>query len=155
MRCARPQGPPKRWPCTTRCGSRRCHDRKLGVFRVNVPLDAESYEIGRARAFAPGWLENESILLHMDYKYLLEILRGATRRVLRRHARGLVPFLDPDYGRSPGKLILHCQQRASRSIAARRGFVARLSGATAEFLSIWPLMMAGPRPFSMRDGESA
>ena len=34
-----------------------------------------------------------------------------------------------------------------------RGFVARLTGATAEFLSLWSLMTAGPRPFFMKDGE--
>ena len=34
-----------------------------------------------------------------------------------------------------------------------RGFVARLTGATAEFLSMWSLMMAGPQPFSVNDGE--
>ena len=34
-----------------------------------------------------------------------------------------------------------------------RGFVARLTGATAEFLSIWSLMTAGPRPFFMKDNE--
>jgi hypothetical protein len=32
-----------------------------------------------------------------------------------------------------------------------RGFVARLTGAAAEFLSMWCLMMAGPRPFFMRE----
>jgi len=33
------------------------------------------------------------------------------------------------------------------------GFVARLSGATAEFLSIWNVMMAGERPFFVQDGK--
>ena len=63
------------------------YDRKLGMYKTNAPLHSCSYEIGRARAFTPGWLENESIFLHMAYKYLLEILRrGALRRVLCRHA---------------------------------------------------------------------
>ena len=34
-----------------------------------------------------------------------------------------------------------------------RGFVARLSGVTAEFLSMWATMMAGRQPFFMRDGQ--
>ncbi len=33
------------------------------------------------------------------------------------------------------------------------GFVARLSGSSAEFLSIWQIMLMGPRPFFMRDGQ--
>jgi hypothetical protein len=27
-------------------------------------------------AFTPGWLENQSIWMHMSYKYYLELLRG-------------------------------------------------------------------------------
>ena len=33
-------------------------------------------KLGRSRVFAPGWLENESIFLHMHYKFLLETLRS-------------------------------------------------------------------------------
>ena len=29
------------------------YDRKLGMYRVNVPLDNESFEIGRSRVFSP------------------------------------------------------------------------------------------------------
>ena len=50
------------------------YDQKLGMYRVNAPLDEESFEIGRSRIFSPGWLENESIFLHMHYKFLLETL---------------------------------------------------------------------------------
>ncbi|MFN2225738.1 MAG: cellobiose phosphorylase, partial [Anaerolineae bacterium] len=42
------------------------YDRKLGMYKVNASLDGQSHEIGRARAFTPGWLENESIWLHME-----------------------------------------------------------------------------------------
>ncbi|MBN1269334.1 MAG: hypothetical protein JXB04_07095, partial [Kiritimatiellae bacterium] len=51
-------------------------DRTLRMYKVNAPLNRESQSIGRARTFPPGWLENESIWLHMHYKYLLEILRS-------------------------------------------------------------------------------
>ena len=43
------------------------YDQKLGMYKVNAPLNALSYDIGRARAFTPGWLENESIWLHMAF----------------------------------------------------------------------------------------
>ena len=55
-----------------------------------------SHEIGRLRAFTPGWLENESVFLHMAYKYLLEVLRaGLHDEFFADMRRGLVPFLDP------------------------------------------------------------
>ena len=34
---------------------------------------------------------------------------------------------------------------------AGRGFLARLSGSTAEFLSMWKLMFMGPNPFVVND----
>jgi hypothetical protein len=34
-----------------------------------------------------------------------------------------------------------------------KGFVARLSGATAEFISMWRCLMAGEQPFFMQGGQ--
>ncbi len=113
-------------------------------------------DIGRARAFTPGWLENESIWLHMEYKYLLEILRaGLFEQFCEEFKSILIPFLDPKiYGRSPLEnssfLVSSVHPDASLHGA---GFVARLSGATAEFLSIWRIMMAGVEPFTVIDGR--
>jgi hypothetical protein len=50
-------------------------DKKLKMYKVTAPLSSMPEEIGRCRVFTPGWLENESIWLHMEYKYLLEILK--------------------------------------------------------------------------------
>jgi hypothetical protein len=36
------------------------------MYKVNAPVEGESHEIGRCRALTPGWLENESICLHME-----------------------------------------------------------------------------------------
>ena len=79
------------------------YDRKLRMYKTNGPLDACSHEIGRLRAFTPGWLENESVFLHMAYKYLLEVLRAGLHEEFFAEMRGgLVPFVDPAvYGRSP------------------------------------------------------
>ncbi len=33
-------------------------DGKLEMYRLNASLEALPHEIGRARAFTPGWLEN-------------------------------------------------------------------------------------------------
>ncbi len=46
------------------------------MYKVNASLTDQPHDIGRARAFTPGWLENESIWLHMEYKYLLEVLKA-------------------------------------------------------------------------------
>jgi hypothetical protein len=126
------------------------------MYKVNAPLADQSHEIGRARAFTPGWLENESIWLHMQYKYLLEVLRARLYpEFLADFRRCLIPFHDPEvYGRSPLEnssfIVSSAHPDASLHGA---GFVARLSGATAEFLSIWQEMMTGPQPFFVRDGQ--
>ena len=131
------------------------YDNQLGMYRVNVPLDAESFEIGRSRIFSPGWLENESIFLHMHYKFLLETLRsGLANEFFDDLRRGLVAFQDPAvYGRSP--------LENSSFIASSRfpdpkvhgvGFVARLSGATAEWISMVLHMGLGAAPFQRVDG---
>ena len=122
------------------------YDRKLGMYKVNASLEDQSHEIGRARAFTPGWLENESIWLHMEYKYLLEVLRaGLYEEFYEDFKRALICFQDPEvYGRSPleNSSFLVSSAHPDESLHGA-GFVARLSGATAEFLSIWTTMMAG------------
>jgi hypothetical protein len=130
-------------------------DRKLKMVKVNASLEGESHEIGRARAFTPGWLENESIWLHMAYKYLLEMLRAGLYDEFFADLRSmLVPFLDPQtYGRSPLENSSFIVSSAHPDTSLHgAGFVARLSGATAEFLHMWTVMMAGERPFFLRDG---
>ncbi len=130
-------------------------DQKLGMYRVNVPLDRESFEIGRSRVFAPGWLENESIFLHMHYKFLLETLRsGLATEFFEDLKRGLVAFHDPKvYGRSPlenSSFIASSRFPDARVHGA--GFVARLSGATAEWISMVLHMGLGAEPFRLVDG---
>ena len=131
------------------------YDAKLGMYRVNVPLDAESAEIGRIRVFAPGWLENESIFLHMHYKYLLETLRsGLSAAYFDDLKRGLVAFHDPKvYGRSPlENSSFIASSRFSDASTHGCGFVARLSGATAEWISMLLHMGLGAAPFRVEAG---
>jgi hypothetical protein len=126
------------------------------MYKVNAPLADQSHEIGRARAFTPGWLENESIWLHMEYKYLLEVLRaGLYDEFCQDFKRTLICFQDPEvYGRSPleNSSFLVSSAHPDESLHGA-GFVARLSGATAEFLSIWSTMMIGRQPFFLQNGE--
>jgi hypothetical protein len=131
-------------------------DHQLGMFKVNASLAAESPEIGRARAFTPGWLENESIWLHMEAKYLLELLRaGLFAEFFAAMRQALPPFLAAEtYGRSPLENSSFIVSSAHPDPTLHgRGFVARLSGVTAEFLSMWTTMMAGRQPFFMQDGQ--
>lgn len=132
------------------------YDEKLSMYKVNASLKDASFEIGRAKAFTPGWLENESIWLHMEYKYLLEILKcGMYDEFIEDFHKAAVPFLDPEvYGRSiyeNSSFIASSKNPNTRFHG--KGFVARLSGSTVEFIHMWSLMMFGLHPFSVKEGE--
>lgn len=127
-------------------------DKKLKMYKVNADLSGESEEIGRARIFPRGWLENESIWLHMEYKFLLELLRRELYEEFYADFRSVfVPFLKPDqYGRSILENSSFLVSSAHEDKACHgRGFVARLSGSTAEAVHIWLLMNIGARPFAL------
>ncbi|CCJ34020.1 hypothetical protein [Caloramator australicus] len=131
-------------------------DKKLKMYKVNASLNKETIEIGRARAFTPGWLENESIWLHMEYKYMLELLKsGLYKEYYDDFKNVLIPFMDASvYGRSPleNSSFIASSANVDESIHGT-GFVARLSGATAEFLSMWRLMFVGKKPFKIINGK--
>jgi len=125
-------------------------DNKLNMYKVCAPLTGMPEEIGRSCVFTPGWLENESIWLHMEYKYMLEMLKsGLYEEFYRDFKKVFVPFLKPHiYGRS----ILENSSFIVSSVFPDtklhgNGFVARLSGSTAEFINIWLIMCAGLKPF--------
>ena len=133
------------------------YDTELQMYKVSASLAKMSTEIGRMVAFPPGWLENESIWLHMSYKYYLELLRaGLYDQFFEEIKTGLVAFMDPKImGRSP----LECSSFIASSAHPDKtihgqGYLARLSGSTAEFLSMWNEMMYGSEPFYVdEDGD--
>ncbi len=133
-------------------------DKKLKMYKVTAPLKSMPEEIGRCRVFTPGWLENESVWLHMEYKYILELLKGGlTEEFYAEFKNVLVCFQDPKrYGRNilENSSFLVSSAFPDKNLHGN-GFVARLSGSTAEFLHIWLLMNAGLNPFSMdnKSGE--
>lgn len=131
-------------------------DSKLGMYRVNEPLGDNALDLGRIGVFNYGWLENGSIFLHMHYKFVLEMVRAGLVDEFYAHIESLlVPFHDPgEYKRSP---IENSSFLVSSgfTIDARqhgRGCVARLSGATVEFLHLWTHLFLGPTPFVFADG---
>lgn len=135
------------------------YDKELAMYTLSESLAAMSPEIGRMKAFSPGWLENQSVWLHMSYKFYLELLRGELyEEFYAEILTGLVPFMDPKvYGRSPLEAASFIVSSAFPDPKLHgASFLARLSGSTAEFLSMWALMFAGPKPFSLNsNGELA
>lgn len=132
------------------------YDRKLHMYKVNESLSEVSYEAGRAKAFTPGWLENESIWLHMEYKYLLELLKnGLFDQFAEAFHDAAVPFQDPKvYGRSPLENSSFIASSANPDPNVHgRGFVSRLSGSTAELIHMWQLMFFGSHPFYLEEEE--
>ena len=131
-------------------------DTKLKMYKLNASLDNQPMDIGRARAFTSGWLENGSIWMHMAYKYLLALLKaGLYGEFFEEFKNGLIAFQDPKiYGRSilENSSFIASSAHPDTSIHGQ-GFVARLSGSTAEFISILHHMLIGEKPFYLHEGQ--
>lgn len=131
-------------------------DRELEMYRCCTWLRDEPLEIGRIKSYARGWIENESIYTHMEFKWLLELLRSGIYHAFFRDIRqALPPFMDPAvYGRS----ILENSSFIASSVypdlrSHGRAFQPRLSGVTCEMLNIWTIMCAGPQPFFLDENH--
>lgn len=128
-------------------------DTILDMYFLSASLKGQTYDMGRQIAFAPGWLENQSIWMHMSYKYYLQLIRGKLYDEFFSEMRGggILPFMDPDvYGRS----LMECSSFIASSAfpdpsIVGEGFLPRLSGSTAEFMDMWKLMFIGPQLFSL------
>ena len=90
----------------------------------------------------------------MTYKYLLGLLKGGLYDAFFEEIKtNLVCFMDPNvYGRSilENSSFIASSLNPNPSVRGH-GFVARLSGSTAEMLSIWNLMMFGESVFKYTD----
>ncbi|KAL9187019.1 hypothetical protein ACHAXT_010739 [Thalassiosira profunda] len=129
-------------------------DEQLKMYTLSSSLEGQSFDMGRMMGFSPGWLENQSVWLHMSYKYYLELLRkGMHNEFFTEMQSGMLPFMD---GAKYGRSLLECSSFIASSAFEDprmhgQGFLARLSGSTAEFLSMWVLMMIGPSPFRVNE----
>ncbi|ADU28964.1 hypothetical protein [Evansella cellulosilytica] len=132
------------------------YDKKLKMYKTSMSIANDPNELGRAKSFTPGWLENESIFLHMEYKYLLATLKsGLKNEFFEDIQSALIPFLDPEvYGRSTleNSSFIASSANPNQDLHGR-GFVSRLSGSTIEFMNMWFVMMAGSKPFDVKNGE--
>lgn len=150
-----PMAPQKKQEVYARVRNSGLYDEKLSMYKVNAPITEESYELGRCRAFTPGWLENESIWLHMEYKYLLELLKsGMYEDFVKDFKNCVIPFLAEEmYGRSILENSSFIASSANPDCNIHgKGFVARLSGSTVEFMDMWQTMMFGRKPFKSEEG---
>ncbi len=131
-------------------------DEELGMYKTSSNLDDWGYEIGRIRAFTKGWLERESNFLHMTYKYLLGILKsGNYEAFFEESKKNMVYLLDPEkYGRSTleNSSFIATSNNPNPHIFSQ-GFVSRLSGSTAEMLSIWAYLVYGNELYSFNNGS--
>eukprot|EP01041_Mallomonas_annulata_P010553 gene10553-22012_t len=128
------------------------YDSPLKMFLISDSLKDMGQDVGRMKAFSPGWLENQSVWLHMSYKFYLELLRGGLySEFFEEMKTGLVPFMDNEvYGRSPLEAASFIVSSAFPDAKLHgASFLARLSGSTAEFLSMWTIMFFGAQPFTV------
>lgn len=133
------------------------YDQQLKMYVTSETLEDETLEIGRARAFTPGWLERESVFMHMSYKYLLGLLKsGLNDAFYSEVEHALPPFMDPSvYGRSTlENSSFIASSRNPNPKNHGRGFVSRLTGTTSEMITMWLHMMTGSKLFSFK-GELA
>eukprot|EP00934_Nitzschia_sp_Nitz4_P007630 Nitzschia sp. Nitz4//scaffold13_size275219//267175//271029//NITZ4_000931-RA/size275219-augustus-gene-0.246-mRNA-1//1//CDS//3329536185//7620//frame0 len=133
-------------------------DDELKMYFLSASLEGQTYDMGRQIAFAPGWLENQSIWMHMSYKYYLQLIRGKQYEQFFSEFKengGVLPFMDPDvYGRP----LTECSSFIASSAfpdpgVHGQGFLARLSGSTAEFMDMWKEMFIGPQLFYLNDAD--
>ncbi|MBN2504539.1 MAG: cellobiose phosphorylase [Bacilli bacterium] len=133
-------------------------DPLLKQYKTSVSLESESSEIGRIRAFTPGWLERESNFLHMSYKYLLGLLKARLYPEFYEALKtNFVCFMDPKiYGRNiiENSSFIAPSNNPDSAVHGQ-GFYARLSGSTIEALDIWLNMMTGDKVFEIIEGQLA
>ncbi|MEN8077373.1 hypothetical protein ABFP60_10440 [Clostridioides difficile] len=131
------------------------YDKKLKMYKTSESLEDVTFEVGRSRGFTAGWLERESIFMHMEYKYLLELLKcGLTEQYFEEVKNILPTFMNPEvYGRSilENSSFIASSVNPDESIHGK-GFVARLTGTTVEMLNMWRIMMTGEKLFSYDSG---
>jgi hypothetical protein len=132
------------------------YDDVLKQYKTSDDLNAWGYEIGRIRAFTKGWLEREANFLHMTYKYLLGLLKSGNVDLFFEEAKtNLVCFMDPEiYGRSTlENSSFIASSNNPNPLVHGQGFVSRLTGSTAEMLSIYTHLVFGKELYHVKDGK--
>lgn len=133
----------------------KLRDEALSMYTLSASLKDQPFDLGRSMSFPPGWLENQSVWLNMSYKFYLRLLHHQLldEFFTEIFSGGMVPYMDSNvYGRSLRECSSFLASSSFDDPSMRgRGFLARMSGSTAEFLSMWFLMFVGPKPFFVDD----
>lgn len=136
--------------------SSNLYDKQLRMYKTNETLENQSNQLGRIMAFTAGWLENESVFMHMEFKYLFEVLKAGMYQEFFEELKSVIPpYMQPDvYGRSifENSSFIASSSNPDKSVHGT-GFVARLSGTTTEFLNMLTIMCFGQKPFEMINKE--
>ena len=123
------------------------------MYTISASLKGQNLDIGRVMAFAPGWLENQSVWMQLSYSFYKQLLSNDMYQEFfsEMQSGGMLPFMDPEvYGRSLMECSAFVASSAFKDPAKQgRGFYARFSGATSEFLMMWVRMFIGKEPFSL------
>ncbi|MGC8765214.1 MAG: hypothetical protein ACP5QT_04945 [Brevinematia bacterium] len=130
------------------------YDRKLKMYKLSASTESQPLEIGRIKAFTPGWLENESVFSHMEYKYLLELLKSGLFEMFYEEIKScLIPFLNPEiYGRSILENVSFIVSSSNPDSSIHgAGYYPRLSGTTSEFYNMLLVMAFGKKPFYLNE----
>ncbi len=132
------------------------YDKTFNFYKTSVDLTNESPEIGRIHAFTKGWLERESNFLHMGYKYVYAMLKaGLYDEFYEAIETNFVCFMDPEvYGRpitENSTFIAPSNNPDPKKHG--QGFVSRLTGSTAEVISMWKTMFYGDQLFGFENEE--
>ncbi len=125
-------------------------DKKLKMYKLSASTKDMPLELGRMKSFTPGWLENESVFSHMEYKYLLELLKNGLYDIFYEDIKTcLVPFMNPEvYGRSIFENVSFIVTSSNPDPTLHgSGFYPRLSGTTSEFYNMLLVMAFGKNPF--------
>ena len=127
------------------------YDTATRMYVTSVPLDHEDLSIGRIRAFTAGWLEREANFMHMSYKFILGMLKSHRYDRFFEEIKDAFPcYMDPaKYGRSilENSSFIATSRNPNPRIHGK-GYVARLTGTTAELLSMHVGMFFGYHLFS-------
>lgn len=126
------------------------YDKKLGMYKINEPVPQDFRQLGKHSLYPAGTRENESIFVHVEYKYILELLsKGLYDEFYKEFRTVFTPFFDPyKYGRS---ILENCSFLIGGAYHDERehgrGLRPRSTGTSAEVLSIWQMMVMGEKPF--------
>jgi len=134
----------------------KLYDKKLKMYKVCESLKDAPFEIGRVKAWGPGWIENESIYTHMEYKYILEVIKSGLYEEFYKDIKTMFTcYMKSEvYGRNPFENVSFIVSSAFPDKKMHgQGLQPRLSGVTGEMVNIWVLMVAGKEVFFVKNGK--